>query len=34
MEMKIDKIQLQRVFDNILGNSIKHNEKVLIFMYL
>lgn len=27
MEMKIDKIQLQRVFDNILGNSIKHNEK-------
>ena len=27
MEIKIDKVQLQRVFDNILGNSIKHNEK-------
>ena len=27
MEVKIDKVQLQRVFDNILGNSIKHNEK-------
>ena len=26
MEIKIDKVQLQRVFDNILGNSIKHNE--------
>ena len=27
VEVKIDKVQLQRVFDNILGNSIKHNEK-------
>lgn len=27
MEIKIDKVQLQRVFDNILGNSIKHNKK-------
>ena len=27
MEIKIDKVQLQRVFDNILGNSIKHNEQ-------
>ena len=27
MEIKIDQVQLQRVFDNILGNSIKHNEK-------
>lgn len=27
MEIKIDKVHLQRVFDNILGNSIKHNEK-------
>ena len=27
VEVKIDKVQLQRLFDNILGNSIKHNEK-------
>lgn len=27
MEVELDKLQFQRVLDNILGNSIKHNKK-------